>query len=84
MFYVYFARSIKNKKVYVGCTSKEPDLRVKEHNSGSNKWTRLNGPFVLVYYETYKCIGDARLREKFYKTGIGKRIKNAIIKELTI
>ncbi len=80
MYYVYFAKSIKNGKIYVGFTSKNPKVRVDEHNSGSNKWSKLNKPLKLVYFESYVCEKDARLREKYYKTGVGKKIKYAIIK----
>lgn len=80
MYYVYFAKSLKNSKIYVGYTSKEPEVRVKEHNSSSNVWSRCNKPLKLVYYEKYKCLHDAKLRERFYKTGFGKSIKYAIVK----
>lgn len=79
MFYIYFAKSLKNGKVYVGSTSKEPNTRVIEHNTGSNKWTRQNKPFKLIYYETFVCEKDARLREKYFKTGIGKKVKKLIV-----
>lgn len=82
MYYVYFAKSKRNSKVYVGSTDKEPLERVNEHNQGSNAWTRSNGPFKLLYYESFVCKEDAEKREKFYKTGIGRKIKNAIIKEM--
>lgn len=79
MFYVYFIKSLRNAKVYVGETSKPVNDRVKDHNSGSNKWTKQNGPFKLIYYEEYCCQQDATKRESFYKTGFGKGIKKAII-----
>ena len=82
MNYVYFAKSKKNSKVYVGFTKKDPKTRIKEHNQGSNKWTSQNKPLVLVYYEKYYCEKDARMREKFYKTGVGKQIKSAILENL--
>ena len=63
-------------------TSKSPPQRIKEHNSGSNKWSNQNKPLKLLYYEVYICKEDALLREKFYKTGFGKRIKYAIISEI--
>jgi len=81
MYSVYFAKSEKNGKVYVGFTTKDPKIRVEEHNSGANKWSKENKPFVLIYYENYVCEKDARLREKYFKTGIGKRVKYAIVKE---
>ncbi|QQG44325.1 MAG: GIY-YIG nuclease family protein [Candidatus Roizmanbacteria bacterium] len=79
MFFVYFIQSIKNNKVYVGKTSKDPTIRLKEHNSGSNTWSRNNGPFTLIYYEKYHCDKDAISRELFYKTGFGKNIKKLIV-----
>jgi len=82
MNYVYFAKSLKNGKVYVGRTGKTPSDRVKEHNNSSNKWTKQNGPFDLIYYEIYNCEEDAIIRERFYKTGFGKKIKKAITKTL--
>jgi len=81
MYYIYFVKSIKNGKVYVGRTSKEPILRIEEHNKGTNKWTKANRPFKLIYFETYKCLEDVVSREKFFKTGIGKRVKTVIVKE---
>ena len=82
MFYVYFLQSLKNGKVYTGNSSKNPQQRLTEHNQGSNKWTKNNGPFKLVYYETYHCKTDAIAREKFYKTGFGKTVKASIINSI--
>ncbi len=82
MFYVYFAKSLRNHKIYVGYTSKEPKIRVSEHNNGNSKWSSENRPLKLIYYESYLCEEDALLREKFYKTGFGKRIKKNIVETL--
>lgn len=82
MNYVYFAKSLKNGKVYIGYTSKAPELRITEHNSGSNRWSDQNKPFTLIYYESYYCEQDARLKERFYKSGFGRKIKNIIISNL--
>lgn len=82
MNYLYFARSMKNGKVYVGFTAKDPKIRVKEHNEGSNRWSSSNKPLKLIYYESYICEQDAKQREKFYKSGFGKKIKSIIVQEL--
>ncbi len=74
MFSVYVLRSNKNNKIYVGSTSKEVGIRLEEHNQGSNKWTKNNGPFKLLYYETYYCKRDALHRENFLKSGVGNKI----------
>ena len=54
--------------------------RLDEHNVGTNKWTRNNGPFKLLYYESYYCKKDAIHRENFLKGGVGKKLVK-IIKE---
>ncbi len=82
MFHVYFLKNLKNSKTYVGFTSKSPLQRLKEHNSGTNQFTKNNKPFRLIYYETYFCKQDAQNREKFYKMGFGKLIKQQIINVL--
>jgi len=75
MYFVYFARSLKNNKIYVGSSGKEPKLRVKEHNQSSNQFSKENKPFELIYFEEYVCRADALRREKFYKTGFGRKNK---------
>ena len=82
MYYVYFIRSASNNKIYVGKTGIDPKLRLQQHNSGSNKFTKQNGPWELVYYETYNCKDCARTREKFYKTGFGKSIKKILVDQI--
>jgi len=75
MFYIYFLKSLKNNKIYVGFTSKSPKIRTEEHNNGSNTFTKNNRPWKLEYYEIFICEKCARAREKFFKSGIGKTLK---------
>lgn len=79
MYYVYLLVSEKNNKTYVGYSEKEPIVRLKEHNSGTNKYTRYNRPWKLIYYESFLCEKCVRNREKFLKTGIGKKLRKVII-----
>ena len=75
-YYVYVLRSKKDDLWYTGFTG---DLRkrFKEHNMNSIGWTKNRGPFELVYYEASRNITDARSREKYLKSGMGKRyLKN--------
>lgn len=83
MYYVYFLKSLTNNKVYVGYTRKNVNERLSEHNVGSNQWTSANKPFTLVYYESYHCLKDTILREKFYKMGFGKKIKKILVEVIT-
>lgn len=78
MFYFYFARSESSGEVYVGYTSKSPDLRVEEHNKKGNKFTSWRGPWKLIYYEKYYCKKDAQAREKFTKAGLDVRLKKQL------
>ncbi len=80
MFYVYFLKSIKNGKIYVGYSKINPEDRLKQHNQKSNKWTRENGHLILLYFEKYLCEQDAIMREKFYKSGFGRQVRNIIIR----
>ena len=79
MFFVYVLKSANSGKSYVGVTSKTVGERLAEHNLGSNAWTRNNGPFNIVYYESYYCKQDALHRELFFKSGVGKQIKKLIL-----
>ncbi len=78
MFYTYVIQSRKNKKWHTGCTD---DLRkrLKQHNEGKSTWTKSGIPWGLIYYEA--CINkeDVRSREKYLKSGMGKRyLKNRL------
>ena len=82
MYYVYFLRSLKTGKIYVGQTAKHPTIRTEEHNAGLSRWTNQHRPFKLIYFESYQCRDCAEHRESFYKSGQGKYIKKAIVTAL--
>lgn len=84
MYYTYVIRSRKDGRLYTGSTS---DLRkrLKDHNEGKVHSTKGRRPFELIYYEA--CINeqDARTREKYLKSGMGKRyIKNRLRRFLSL
>ena len=56
---------------YVGMTS-DLERRVKEHDAGTNRSTRARRPFKIVYVEQCGSRGEAREREKYLKSGIGR------------
>jgi len=78
MFNVYVLKSLHNHKRYVGYTSKDVKTRVREHNIGSNKFTSQNGPFVLIYSEIFPDKTSAIKREKFLKSGQGRKFLDNI------
>ena len=79
MFYTYVLKSKKRGKRYVGQTSKDVPSRLQEHNVGSNKWTRANGPFTLVHQEGFATRTEAIQREHFLKSGQGRKWLDEII-----
>ncbi|OGF49719.1 hypothetical protein A3G55_03145 [Candidatus Giovannonibacteria bacterium RIFCSPLOWO2_12_FULL_44_25] len=80
MSYIYVLKSLKNGKRYVGSTDLLPGERLKKHNYGSNKFTRRNGPFELVYQESCADKTNARKRENFLKSGVGRKFLDEILK----
>ena len=71
-YYTYVLKSKVDNNLYVGFTD---DLRgrVKEHNTGNVEATKDRRPFDLIYYEA--CLSKQRAleREKYLKTGFGRR-----------
>jgi putative endonuclease len=78
MYYTYVLQSLKDSRWYTGYTE---DLRNRflKHNSGKVSSTKGRGPFKLIYYEACLNQQDATAREKFLKSGPGKRyLKNRL------
>lgn len=80
MFTVYVLRSLKSGKRYVGSTSKPADVRLEEHHSGTNYWTRMHRPFKIIRTEQYKNGTEARQRERFLKSGQGRKFLDSLEK----
>ena len=80
MAYIYVLRSLKNSKRYVGSTDLLPKERLQKHNYGSNQFTKRNGPFELIYEESYDNKTEARKRENFLKSGVGRKFLDEVLK----
>ena len=74
---VYAIRSLSVQRIYVGMTS-NLQQRLDEHNKGNVFSTKGFRPWEVIFTE--KCGSDrkiARVREKYWKSGIGKeKLKN--------
>ena len=71
MYYVYVLKK-KDNQFYTGyCLDLK--RRVKEHGEGKVFTTRSKLPIELVYYEVCLNRYDALKREKYLKSGPGKR-----------
>ena len=73
MYYVYALWSESHDKIYVGMSS-NPDRRLNEHNNGKSKFTRKYRPWYRFYMEEVLDLESARKKEKYNKSGWGRKI----------
>ncbi len=78
MFYVYAISSLKRNYIYVGLTN-NVERRFLEHNEGRNKTTRPYAQFELIFSEGHLTRLNARVREKYFKSGVGKEVLKRLI-----
>ena len=71
MIRVYAIKSIRRNYIYVGMTN-NLENRLHRHNSGYEKTTKPYRPFELIYQEQCADRKIARMREKYFKSGVGK------------
>ncbi len=74
---VYAISSIERNYIYVGLTSNLEE-RIIRHNKGYEKTTKPYAPFRLIYSEACPNRVEARKREKYWKSGIGKEKLRAL------
>ena len=72
MYYVYLLLSEKDDKFYTGSTN-DLKRRLYEHNSGNVASTKNRRPLKLIYYEACLNENDAKQREIYLKSGMGKK-----------
>ena len=73
MYYTYLLECQQDKSWYIGYTS---DLRrrIKNHQNGYGcRTTALKKGWKLIYYEAYLNKQDVIGREKFLKSGSGRK-----------
>ena len=80
MYYVYVLQREADGDFYTGST---PDLkrRVKRHNDGEVPSTKHRRPLTLIYYEASLSKADAIARERYLKSGVGKRYLRSRLKD---
>ena len=72
MCYVYVLRSGADERFYTG-TTRDLRARFKMHTDGTVRSTAHRRLFTLIYDEASLDVNDAFRRERFLKTGKGKR-----------
>ena len=81
---VYVRRSRKTGQWYTGYTQ-NLQKRLSEHQTEARGYTRKRGPYEVMYYEACISEDDARAREKYLKSGMGKRyVRNRLKRFLTL
>ena len=79
MFYVYILQSETDDGLYIGFTT-DLRLRLKQHQAGESFATSYRGPWKLIYYEAYLDERDALGRERYLKSGGGRRFLKSLLK----
>jgi len=78
-FYVYILYSLKDDKLYIGFTN-NLKKRLTEHANGKVEATKNRIPLRLIHYEYFINKLDAQSRERFLKSGYGRRQFKEILK----
>ena len=71
-YYVYVLYTPRFDRLYIG-SSAEPDERLTSHNAGRGGWTKHFRPWVRVLLEAHPTREAAAKREKYLKSGWGRR-----------
>ena len=84
MYYIYVLLSKKDRNFYTGYTE-NLKLRFKSHCKGLVASTKNRRPLDLIYYEACLNEVDAKTREKYLKSGMGRRyLKNRLKQFLSL
>lgn len=78
-YYVYILFSLKDKGLYIGFTN-DLKVRLKQHANGKVDATKNRTPLKLIHYEYFINEKDAKAREKFLKSGYGRKQFKEILK----
>ena len=78
MYYVYAIKSVHRDYIYVGLTD-NLTRRLDQHQRGQNKTTAPYRPFILIYQEVCDTRAEARVREKYLKSGVGKEFLKRLL-----
>ncbi len=79
MYYIYVIQSLIHGTRYVGNTENIAK-RLYEHNLGKCHYTNGRRPWKLIYKEHYQTRIEATKREKFLKSGQGRKFLDSLLK----
>jgi putative endonuclease len=69
---VYVLHSITDRGFYIGYSA-DLKSRLSQQADGASFATKYRGPWKLIYYEAYVERADAKGRERYLKSGAGRR-----------
>jgi putative endonuclease len=78
MYFVYVLYSLKHNRTYTGLTIDVPK-RLRQHNLKQNKSTKVYAPWKLIHQEEFQTRIEARKREKYLKSGIGREFVKTLL-----
>jgi len=78
-YFVYAISSISRKYIYVGMTN-NLNRRISDHNKGYNRTTKPYAPFELIFTQEFPSRIEARIKEKYLKSGVGKEFLKSLKK----
>lgn len=80
-FFVYILQSLVDNNHYTGYTE-NLEKRIKRHNEGYVRSTRKRKPFKLIYFEEFNTKKEAQDRERYLKSGWGRKYLKAKLQKM--
>jgi len=80
MHYIYVLRSIADDGFYIGYSA-NLRKRLRQHSQGDSFATSYRSPWKLIYYDAYLEQAYALGRERYLKSGAGRRFLKSQLKE---
>ena len=77
-YFVYVLKSESYQTRYVGC-AEDVSRRIEEHNAGRCRYTKGRRPWRLIHQEEFRTHSEARKREYFLKSGVGRQELDKIL-----
>jgi putative endonuclease len=77
-YYVYVLKSCNRQYRYIGI-SDNVERRIQQHNKGYNRTTKPYAPFELILSDKYTSRIEARRKEKYLKSGIGRQFLDNLV-----
>ena len=71
-YYTYILYSLRDKGLYIGYTT-DLKARLIDHAQNRVPATKSRTPLLLIHYEYFINQHDAKAREKFLKSGFGRK-----------